>query len=150
MKAFTKFFKLRTGREWDKRFEETPLPPKRDGDGNVLPANEGWYQHENQMGLLASFLRSGPGDTVGGREHGPSFLLESSAGSHDAASKQREVDMERNGPHHREETARSGEEKEHRSECVSMETDERRQEDNMAGYKSMEDGLSTEAAILID
>lgn len=150
MKAFTKFFKLRTGREWDNRFDETPLPPKRDEDGNVLPANEGWYQYENQMGLLARFLRHGPGGTIGGREHSPNSLMAGSAGSDEAASEQREADEEGNGPEHGEEAAHSGKKKEDRSKCVSMGLDKWQQEDHTAGYKSMEDGTSTEAAILID
>lgn len=61
MGAFKKFFKLKTGREWDERFDEAPVPPKRDLEGNVLPADEGWYYYENKISLLASFLRSGPG-----------------------------------------------------------------------------------------
>ena len=150
MKAFTKFFKLRTGKEWEERFDETPLPLKKDEDGNILSAHEGWYQYENQMGLLASFLRHGPGDTAGGREHGPDSLQANSTARHGGVSEQHNVNGDCKGSEHEQEFVHSGEEKEGRSECMSMEPDEWQQEGNMVGSKSMEDGTSMEAAILID
>ncbi|RMJ26379.1 brct domain protein [Aspergillus sp. HF37] len=90
MKAFKQFFLLRTGREWDQRFDETPVPPMKDAEGNILPAHEGWYQHENQMGLLASFLRNGPGETVGVDERDPDSLITGSSERHEGVSEQQE------------------------------------------------------------
>ncbi|OJJ49922.1 hypothetical protein ASPZODRAFT_22632 [Penicilliopsis zonata CBS 506.65] len=55
--VFTKFFTLKTGKTWDKRFDGKYPPRKTDEEGNILPAHEGWYEYEPRMGLLASFLR---------------------------------------------------------------------------------------------
>ncbi|KAJ9294333.1 hypothetical protein DTO271G3_6908 [Paecilomyces variotii] len=56
MKAYKKFFKIKTGKNWDERFDGKLPEAKKDIQGNVLPPDEGWFRHELPTGLLASLL----------------------------------------------------------------------------------------------
>lgn len=146
MKSFKEFFRLRTGRGWDQRFDETPVPPMKDVEGNTLPAHEGWYQHENQMGLLASFLRNGPGETAGGDERDPDSLVTDSNERHEGAPEQQEdkrSESEDEAGHSDGERAHSD------SGRMSMEPDGGQEDDGMVESKKLATGVSTEAAILI-
>lgn len=55
MTVFKKFFKAKTGMEWEERHDDAKIPEqKKDMQGQPVPANEGWYQYERPTGLLAS------------------------------------------------------------------------------------------------
>lgn len=56
MTAYKKFFKIKTGKSWDERFDGKLPEAKKDHEGNVLPPDEGWFRHELPKGLLASLL----------------------------------------------------------------------------------------------
>ena len=53
--SFKKFFKLQTGVEWEERDETKYIPPKKDEEGNPLPAHEGWYTFARPS-VLAEFM----------------------------------------------------------------------------------------------
>lgn len=142
MKAFTKFFKLKTGREWGERVDEMkPLQPKVDDEGNILPAHEGWYMHENQMGLLTCFLRLGPGGCGG----------EGSAGRPDGGSEPQERREEGGVSGSMDEAGKSGDGgKDGSSEEMEIAPDELGKEAGVEDGKSVKSGSSMEQAIMID
>lgn len=78
MRAFKDFFKLKTGKEWDERFGEKLVPPMRDSEGNILPAHEGWFRFEDQIGILASFMRYAPPVVGGENGQGPESRVDGS------------------------------------------------------------------------
>lgn len=132
MRSFKKFFKLKTGREWDQRFDEAPVSPKRDLEGNVLPADEGWYYYEGKVSLLANFLRNGPGSIseVGSAAQGNSEdLMTEGTGCREGGS----------------ETEKVHEKKDRSPKEMAIGTDE----DAVDG-KGSKTGSSMERAILID
>lgn len=63
MAAYKNFFKIKTGKDWDDRFDGKLPEPKRE-QGNVLPPDEGWFRHELPTGLLASFFMQTEMSTV--------------------------------------------------------------------------------------
>lgn len=146
-KAFKKFFKLKTGREWDERIDEMkPLAPKVDDDGKALPAHEGWYAQENQMGILASFLRLGPvggGNDPGQRNDG-SAMTGNAARSEDVSGEEQEESVLDN----RNESGHSGEEREGSSSVgIVVQREEVRKGE---GDILMDTGSSMNTAIVID
>ncbi|KAL1862232.1 hypothetical protein Plec18170_001057 [Paecilomyces lecythidis] len=56
MAAYKKFFKIKTGKDWDDRLDGSLPEAKKDQEGNVLPPDEGWFRHELPTGLLASLF----------------------------------------------------------------------------------------------
>lgn len=66
MIAFKRFFKIKTGMEWEKRMDGKPPEPKKDVEGNPLPENEGWFRYEAPTGLLASLAIT----VFGSTDHG--------------------------------------------------------------------------------
>ncbi|GAD98380.1 BRCT domain protein [Paecilomyces variotii No. 5] len=56
MAAYKKFFKIKTGKDWDDRFDGSLPEARKDPEGNALPPDEGWFRHELPTGLLASLF----------------------------------------------------------------------------------------------
>lgn len=98
------------------------------------------------MGLLASFLRNGPGETVGGDERDPDSLVTDSNERHEGVPEQQED----KGSESEDEAGHSDGEREHSdSGRMSMEPDGWQEDDGMVESKKLATGTSTEAAILI-
>jgi hypothetical protein len=54
MTVFKKFFKVKTGLQWEDRYSEGITPePKKDAEGKPVPADEGWFQFERPTGMFA-------------------------------------------------------------------------------------------------
>ncbi|QSS58493.1 BRCT domain-containing protein [Histoplasma capsulatum] len=46
LEAFTKFFKAKCGKQWEKRMASTEPLPRKDRGGCVLPSSENWFRYE--------------------------------------------------------------------------------------------------------
>ncbi|EGC47303.1 BRCT domain-containing protein [Histoplasma capsulatum var. duboisii H88] len=44
LEAFTKFFKAKCGKQWEKRMASTEPLPRKDREGCVLPSSENWFR----------------------------------------------------------------------------------------------------------
>lgn len=123
----------------------------RDDEGNVLPPHEGWYQYENQMGILASFMRHGPSDTPGGNEADPDSVMEDVSDRREGGTGMQEMDDDGKGSDGDDEDEQSGAEEEGRSsQRMSMGPDERKNEADAVEYNGLQTGASTNVAIVID
>ncbi|PGH34839.1 hypothetical protein GX50_02289 [[Emmonsia] crescens] len=48
-RPFTKFFKAKCGKQWEKRMDGTEPLPQKDEEGCVLPPSENWFRYEPQI-----------------------------------------------------------------------------------------------------
>ena len=123
-----------------------PLPPKVDDEGKVLPAHEGLYAQENQMGILASFIRLGPvggGNDPDQRDDGDT-MMRTVAHSEDTSGEEREEGVS----HKVDGGGNSGEERKGSSSVgMVLEPDEMRKQE---GDISVDAGSSMDNAIVID
>lgn len=123
----------------------------RDDEENVLPPHEGWYQYENQMGILASFMRHGPGDMPGESGADPDSVIEDVCDRQEGGAGMQEMDDDGKGSDGDDEDEQSGAEEETRStELMSMGPDERKNEADAVEYNGLRTGASTNVAIVID
>lgn len=58
IKAFKEFFKRETGKDWEHRADGRMPAPKTDKDGNILPAQQGWYAIESTGNLFTDWMKA--------------------------------------------------------------------------------------------
>lgn len=57
LQAFGKFFKAKSGVDWNSR-NKTKAPPKKAADGADLPPNEGWFEYTPEKECTTSSVSS--------------------------------------------------------------------------------------------